>query len=419
MLVLAGLAVSFLTVVLLINKRYNVGLALILGAIILSVTARVGVQPFFRWVWSTAIDPTTIDLVLITTLIFMLGTVLKETGALERMLGALRGAFRDRRYLVALIPSLIGLLSVPGGAVLSAPLINDLSDELGMTAEKKAATNMLFRHIWYPAYPLYLSIIVASQLGGVSPYQLSLMGVGAVLVSAPLAFLIAVWPHKPWAEVVWEGVPGPTGWAALPTAGRSLAPIFLILILTLGCNLYFPLALALGNILALANYAGWADGFRNAWGRFLATVRTGVQKGFSWRPALIIYGIMLFRSVLENSGAVNILSDTLLGIGIPLVVLLGLLPLLVGFVTGLNFPTVAITIPFFHPLYPGEMWPSALFMIFITSTVGYTISPLHLCLILTREFFDADLLRTYSYILPPVLATLVMGVLVALLTGLI
>ena len=68
--------------------------------------------------------------------------------------------------------------------------------------------------------------------------------------------------------------------------------------------------------------------------------------------------------------------------------------------TGLNFPTVAITIPFFHPLYPGEMWP-ALFMIFITSTVGYTISPLHLCLILTREFFDADLLRTYSYILPP------------------
>ena len=58
-------------------------------------------------------------------------------------------------------------------------------------------------------------------------------------------------------------------------------------------------------------------------------------------------------------------------------------------------------------------------MIFITSTVGYTISPLHLCLILTREFFDADLLRTYSYILPPVLATLVMGVLVALLTGLI
>ena len=117
---LAGLAVSFLTVVLLINKRYNVGLALILGAIILSVTARVGVQPFFRSVWSTAIDPTTIDLVLITTLIFMLGTVLKETGALERMLGALRGAFRDRRYLVALIPSLIGLLSVRAGRAFSA-----------------------------------------------------------------------------------------------------------------------------------------------------------------------------------------------------------------------------------------------------------------------------------------------------------
>ena len=79
---------------------------------------------------------------------------------------------------------------------------------------------------------------------------------------------------------------------------------------------------------------------------------------------------MLFRSVLENSGAVNILS-ILYSIGIPLVVLLGLLPLLVGFVTGLNFLTVAID-PFFT-LVPRRCGRSVL--IFITSTVGYTISP--------------------------------------------
>ena len=43
----------------------------------------------------------------------------------------------------------------------------------------------------------------------------------------------------------------------------------------------------------------------------------------------------------------------------------------------------------------------ALLLAFISGEVGYILSPLHLCLILSTQYFETSLSKVYRYVTPP------------------
>jgi len=53
--------------------------------------------------------------------VLLFSAVLKENGAMNRAIAALGSVVRDARFTVAIIPAVIGLLPVVGGAMLSPP----------------------------------------------------------------------------------------------------------------------------------------------------------------------------------------------------------------------------------------------------------------------------------------------------------
>ncbi|MCK5213034.1 MAG: DUF401 family protein, partial [Dehalococcoidia bacterium] len=123
--------------------------------------------------------------------------------------------------------------------------------------------------------------------------------------------------------------------------------------------------------------------------------------------------VMIFKSVVEASGAAQALFDEMYAFGMPPIVVLIALPMLIGFSTGLSSAMVGISIPLVMPFIApgGELNGMAFLLAYGAGGLGYLLSPLHLCLILSTEYFNARLLAVYRYLLPPA-AVVLTGIIV-------
>ncbi len=59
----------------------------------------------------------------------------------------------------------------------------------------------------------------------------------------------------------------------------------------------------------------------------------------------------------------------------------------------------------------------ALLLAYVSGMMGLLLSPLHLCLILSAEYFKASLARMYKYILPPAIVIEAIAILIYYIAG--
>ena len=81
--------------------------------------------------------------------ILLFSNLLKETGRIDRILHGFRHLLGDIRAVVALLPAIIGLMPIAGGALVSAPMVVPGCDELNLSPERwRTFINYWFRHVW-------------------------------------------------------------------------------------------------------------------------------------------------------------------------------------------------------------------------------------------------------------------------------
>ncbi len=102
---------------------------------------------------------------------------------------------------------------------------------------------------------------------------------------------------------------------------------------------------------------------------------------------------------MDASGAVANLSRYFVAQGIPALPIICLLPFLTGLLTGLTVGFVGSTFPILISM-GGEASLANISLAFAAGFVGVLLSPVHLCLVLTREYFKADLWGMYKKMLP-------------------
>ncbi|MEW6003588.1 MAG: DUF401 family protein, partial [Nitrospirota bacterium] len=129
------------------------------------------------------------------------------------------------------------------------------------------------------------------------------------------------------------------------------------------------------------------------------SVLSALKRGFSLEVIILIVGIMLFKETMENSGAVRNLSQFFLSKGIPALPILFLLPFLTGLLTGITVGFVGSTFPLILSI-TGNSSIGAISFAFASGFLGVLLSPLHICLILTKEYFKADLWGIYKMTIP-------------------
>ena len=136
-----------------------------------------------------------------------------------------------------------------------------------------------------------------------------------------------------------------------------------------------------------------------------------LRHGASLDVVMLIFGVMLFKNTMEATGAVEGISSFFVSSGVPIIPTLIAIPLAAGLLTGITIGYVGATFPLLVSL-PGGSSPEAIVLAFAAGFVGVLLSPTHVCLILTREYFHASLTGIYRRMALP--AAVLMAAAVAL-----
>jgi hypothetical protein len=115
----------------------------------------------------------------------------------------------------------------------------------------------------------------------------------------------------------------------------------------------------------------------------------------------IVAGAMVFRLVLETSGAVATMSAGLASMNIPVLLVVFMAPFAAGLLTGLLTAAFAIGFPIGLSLVgPDPVATGYALVAYAGGLTGLLLSPMHLCLALTRDYYKAEWGGIYRRIVP-------------------
>jgi len=395
-----------------IYKKLNIGLVMLFGAVALGLLSGLPFKNLSAVFFNGMINDITIMLAISIILLGVLGNILKETGALEEAVESLHDLVTDLRVTAVAMPALIGMLTVPGGAILSAPLCAEAGNKLNLPPHRQAAINIWFRHVLYFMLPLFPSLILAAQISGVPISRFFLINLPLTIIGLISGFYLLFRGYRP-AKNSFR-----FSWLRLWRLTRSILPLIFIMLLVVAFELYFPLAITAGVILALLNYLP-AD---NLLATIIERFKNLIIPGIKLPVALVIIGIMIYKEMLEESAVLIDMTNLVLGFGIPVLVLIAFIPFLVGMLTGDNSASVAVIFPMLIPLLPvGSPLAFSAYSAYIyaSSTAGHIISPAHPCFALTKEYFNEEIRGIILPLLPLLLIVMITGLGLTLLLSLL
>jgi len=172
------LIVSIVVVLVLIFKKTNVAISLAVGSMLFGfLVFGYRILQVIPQAFNISMTRTILALILAMFLAELYGSV----GASQKLIEGL--TFFSPSVAALLTPAIIGLLPMPGGAYVSAVILNELYETLRLSAESKTFINYWFRHIWITIWPLYQSVILASGLLGISIGKISILNLPIMLAA--------------------------------------------------------------------------------------------------------------------------------------------------------------------------------------------------------------------------------------------
>ena len=386
-----GLLVSFALIAASVNRRLPLGIAILAGSAVLGIILGMGPAQTLTVIGNALVSPIARELALLMALITLLNRLLQRLDLLRDMIGALAGLLQDDRLSLAAIPSLVGLLPAPGAAVIAAPLVDTMGDSLSLAPARRAAINIIFRHAWFLIFPFTPNLILAAQLTDLSVYRLANLQLPLAIIFLAAAYFCYLHGSRT------KSSPTPNRSARIWMLGAFLirgSPLLLGLILPVWLKVPISLSLAIAVLLAMFL------------GRRHPRFRIGLllREGVDWWLVLAMAAVIAFRDVLAKTAAVTVLVDGLTEGGLPVLAIAAVLPFLIGFVSASQSASIAIAYPLLLPLVAPEAGPVVAVLVFTSSFLAYLISPLHLCQVLTVEYFKVKLSSLYREYLVPLAA---------------
>ena len=392
------LLVVFLAIVLALRKRVSVGLTLLAAGLLTLLLFQTALDKSLTGYLDLVRSTRFVSLTAVVVLITVLGSLLKELKYLGRLAHSCKSLYGGDRTAVAALPGLVGLMPMPGGSLLSAPLVDNVLAAGKYTPEFRVVSNYWFRHHVEFFWPVYPGLILTEATTG--------MPIGSVsLMQLPLAvamFLIGLIFFVRRIDTS-QNQPRSLLSAAAGIA-RTIWPIVLAIVIygILKVDLSLAVLLSLVLLVMVARPRG----------RILLRA---LKDGFSPKLILLVLGVLSFQTALELSGAIAAVTRLTTSAGLPpeavifaVCATIGLLTGMVSAYVGLGYSLLA------GLLYQPEVAPAHIMLAYLSGYLGMMLSPSHLCLILTNEFFKSDLARVYRLMIPPFLLLALIGFLIYL-----
>ena len=413
MLNLIGVIIAFAVILILIRKKINFGVSLLFGSLVVGVFSLQVIAPIDipkamieASVYSfeeQQVMTETIELALLMTLIFVLAKCMQETGAITKLIESL-STFFSKGGTLGVIPAVYGLMPVQGGALFSAPQIDKEGEKYKLKKDQKNFLNIWFRHIWLPIYPISSAMILicSIQFSGV-PLQM------LILANLPSFVGMIIIGYLYLRKYTKNAHPTTT------TASKKNTQGLVYLLPPIVPLMFYPLkflgvsetrCFLLGVVISLLVLYGL---LKIEWRVYLHVLK----KSVTWKLALAIFGIMILREMITISQTHVLLAEMMQNLAFPALVIIIVIPLLLGTLTGYNLGAVALSYPLVEPFFAftGVNIIGLTSIIFMCSIIGYLISPIHLCNVLSSEYLKTDTTRMYRMFLPAAFALLLIQIL--------
>ena len=383
------------------KEKLNIGLIMLIFSLLMGIFSGMSIFELLKSLILVVTDSATLNVVGAIVLILILGNLLNEAGSLRKINLSVETFIKDRRLTLIIPSALMGLLPAPAGAMLSAPVVEESGNKMGLSAEIKTFLNYWFRHVWEYVWPIYPGIILAVAILNVSLQKLIVAQLPLTLAAifAGVVFgLGKISDKKPEKDgkKTFKGV-----YEFFLYAWPILAIIFLVLVFKV------DLILSLLIIVVFALFITKMDKKR------LPFI---LKNSLSWRMILLIVSVMLFKRILETSGMLSVILGLFDYLKVSSLITLFSIPFFVGFVTGVTPAFVGISLPVLLPII-GTSSPDLTYVMlaYAGGFSGCLLSPVHLCLVVTVQYFKADFTKVYKLVILPVVFVALVAFTIAIL----
>ncbi|MFP4522582.1 MAG: DUF401 family protein, partial [Fibrobacterota bacterium] len=137
-----------LGVILAVNKYSGkLALSVLCGTLLLAFWVGHPLSSALSVAGERAFSADSLFLMIVIFQVIWLSGQMAATGSMRDLVSEVRKLIPEK-YSMAVLPALIGLLPMPGGAVFSAPLVDSCDEEKTVSPLLKTKINYWFRHVW-------------------------------------------------------------------------------------------------------------------------------------------------------------------------------------------------------------------------------------------------------------------------------
>ena len=388
----------FITIMILIIKKQPIYIAASIGAILTWLFYDISIENGINAIIEACTSWSTIQLILVMYMITFLQKMMTQKNAINIAQKGLSSLFNNRWVNCVVAPIFIGMLPTPNAAFIAGDIVKASTSQY-LENEDIAVATTYFRHVSESFMPTYGAIILGISLSGV--------GAGEFIVGMiPIVICIIA------SGCFWflrGKVPMNTG--NLPSKNKKkdiynilfgLWPIIsiILMVVVLKMKIYTSAFIVLILYLILNKFS-------------FNELKQDFKNSFQFKLYLNTFAVMIFKEFLTISGAIHTLPDFFSLLPIPAFMVFMLI-FFFGSMISSSQTIVGLCMPIAVTSITGVNLP-LLCLLMGTTYAAMQISPTHICLTLTVEYFGISLYTLIKKTVPAILTTIIFCILYYLL----
>ncbi|MEO3992750.1 MAG: DUF401 family protein [Desulfurococcaceae archaeon TW002] len=400
---LVVVAVSLAVLLTLVRLKISVGIALVVEGLLIVTLMNPLLLP--NVLLQTLTSNRALSLVLASLFISLLVELYSLTRMINKLSDELLGYIKRPVLIIAVVPAVMGLLPIAGGALMSAPVVASVGTAIGLSTTLMAFLNVWFRHTIFLVYPMSQVLITAATLTGHSVIELAMFQVPIMALMMLTGFYVT---RKNSKQVPVLKEPDSRKYC-LKNLLIFLSPILGSIIVALiarqildTLNYYSDYSVAVGGFfgVALITYLSFVKDIARI---DLSKLLTALRSERVVNMVLSSFGAMLIYYAMINTGISSSIGSAVSSTKFPVVITEVLLPGFMSLITGSPIAGVTSSVPLLAGLKTFSLGDASL--IYLSAFLFYVASPAHLCLVFTAQYFRENLFNVYKYLIPAIILT--------------